>query len=300
MPYRRPDPRGHHGGMSLLVRAPELAGEIARGLKPRLLDVRWRLDRPEGRIDYLDGHIPGAVYVDLERELAAPGSPDAGRHPLPAEPDFAAAVRRWGISDGDRVVVYDDNDGVPAARAWWLLRAHGVDVRVLDGGLRAWLRHGLRLERGDVSVRTGRWDGAGVYRSATATIDEAATAPHTGVLVDVRAPQHYRGAVPGLDPSAGHIPGAVNLPTVTHIGPDGLLRSPDEIAAALAAAGVRQDADVVVYCSSGIPSMHSALAFALAGIRPRVFVGSWSLWSRSPGRPVAIGTSPADAVIAAY
>jgi len=288
---------------SLIVRAPELAGELARGEAPRLLDVRWRLDRPEGRIDYLEGHIPGAAYVDLERELSAPGSPDEGRHPLPAASDFGAAVRRWGISDGDRVVVYDDNDGVPAARAWWLLRQHGIAARVLDGGLRAWLRHGLRLERGDVSPRPGRWSGvpAGVgLAEAIATIDDAALAPHSGVLVDVRAPQHYRGTVTGLDPAAGHIPGAVNLPTVTHIGADGLLRHPDEIAASLVSAGVGGDRDVVVYCSSGIPSMHSALAFELAGIRPRVFVGSWSLWSRSPGRPVAIGASPADTVVAAY
>ncbi|HYP73243.1 MAG TPA: sulfurtransferase [Microbacterium sp.] len=285
---------------SLLVPAAELSAELAHGGGPRLLDVRWRLDRPEGRIDYLEGHIPGAVYVDLERELSAPGSPEAGRHPLPGAADFAAAVRRWGISDGDRVVVYDDNDGVPAARAWWLLRRHGIDARVLDGGLRAWLRHGLRLERGDISPRPGRWSGGPGSDDRVATIDDAALAPRIGVLVDARAPQHYRGTVTGLDPAAGHIPGAVNLPTVTHIGADGLLRRADEIAASLASIGVDGGRDVVVYCSSGIPSMHSALAFELAGIRPRVFVGSWSLWSRSAGRPVAIGASPADTVVAAY
>lgn len=286
--------------MSPLVRAPELAGELARGEKPRLLDVRWRLDRPEGRIEYLEGHIPGALYVDLERELAAPGAPELGRHPLPADVDFIAAVRRWGIASGDRVVVYDDNDGVPAARAWWMLRQHGFDVRVLDGGLRSWLRHGLRLERGDVSVRASQWQPASSYAGAVASIDEAAVTPQHGVLVDVRAPQHYRGAVSGLDPSAGHIPGAVNLPTVTHIGPEGLLRPVGEITGYLAGAGIAPGVDVVVYCSSGIPSMHSALAFAVAGIHPRVFVGSWSQWSRSEGRPVAIGASPADTIVASY
>lgn len=286
--------------MSPLVRAPELAGELARGEKPRLLDVRWRLDRPEGRIEYLEGHIPGALYVDLERELAAPGAPDSGRHPLPADADFIAAVRRWGIARGDRVVVYDDNDGVPAARAWWMLRQHGLDVRVLDGGLRSWLRHGLRLERGDVSVRPSQWEPARHYADAVASIDDAALTPQHGVLVDVRAPQHYRGAVAGLDPSAGHIPGAVNLPTVTHIGPEGLLRPVAEIAGYLAGAGISPGVDVVVYCSSGIPSMHSALAFTVAGIHPRIFVGSWSQWSRSAGRPVAIGASPADTIVASY
>lgn len=288
------------GARDLLVRAPALAGEIARGEKPRLLDVRWRLDRPEGRLDYLEGHIPGAVYVDLERELAAPRSPEHGRHPLPAADDFRASVRRWGISAGDRVVVYDDNESVPAARAWWLLRQHGIDVRVLDGGLRAWLRHGLRLERGDVAARAGSWDGAALWRGATATIDEAALAPHTGTLVDVRAPHHYRGAAAGYDPAAGHIPGAVNLPTATHIAADGMLRRADEIAASLRVAGVDGGRGVVVYCNSGIPSMHSALAYAVAGVHARVFVGSWSLWSRSAGRPVAIGPTPSDTVIAAY
>ncbi|MFT3797320.1 sulfurtransferase [Microbacterium sp.] len=290
--------------MSPLVRAGELAGELASGAvtgrAPRVLDVRWRLDRPEGRIDYLEGHIPGAVFVDLERELAAPGRPEAGRHPLPAEADFRAAVRRWGIAAGDRVVVYDDNDAVPAARAWWLLRQYGVDVRVLDGGLRSWLRHGLRLERGDVSVRPSRWEGAPPRTDAVASIDDAALAPQVGVLVDVRAPQHYRGAVPGLDPAAGHIPGAINLPTVTHISPEGLLRRGEAIGAQLAHLGIGPDDEVVLYDGSGIASMHSALAFTLAGYRPRVFVGSWSQWARSEGRPVAVGPSPAGTIVAAY
>ncbi|WP_431802702.1 sulfurtransferase [Microbacterium sp. bgisy203] len=285
---------------SPLVSAPELAAEIAHGARPRLLDVRWRLDRPEGRPDYLEGHLPGAVYVDLERELAAPGHPEAGRHPLPTDADLHEAVRRWGVNVGDRVVVYDDNEGVPAARAWWLLRRNGIDVRLLDGGLRAWFRHGLRLERGDTAVRRGTWSGESDYRDAVADIDDAALAPHHGVLVDVRAPQHYRGAVAGLDPAAGHIPGAVNIPTVTHIGPDGLLRGPSEIRATLAVHGIVPGTRVVLSCASGIPSMHSALAFETAGVTARVFVGSWSLWSRSAGRPIAIGASPFDVVVAGY
>lgn len=286
--------------MSPLVRALELADELARGTKLRLLDVRWRLDRPEGRIEYLDGHIPGAIYVDLERELAAPGAPEHGRHPLPAAADFRTVIRRWGISSGDRIVVYDDNDAVPAARAWWMLRQQGFDVRVLDGGLRSWLSHGLRLERRDGYVRPSQWDGKPQYPEALAEIEEVARIPQHGVLIDVRAPHHYRGAVAGLDPSAGHIPGAVNLPTVTHIGPDGLLRTPEEIRANARELGITADVDVVVYCNSGIPSMHSALAFAVAGIHPRVFVGSWSQWSRSEGRPVAIGASPAGTVVASF
>ncbi len=282
--------------MSPLVRVDELAAEIESGAAIRLLDVRWRLDRVEGRPDYLAGHLPGAVYVDLERELAQPGMPERGRHPLPDAADLAAAVVRWGVRPGDRIVAYDDNDGVAAARAWWVLRRHGIDVRVLDGGFRAWIASGRRLESSDRAATSGtlRLAAAG---GGVADIDDAALAPSRGVLLDVRAPRHYRGQAIGTDPAAGHIPGARNLPTVAHIGPDGLLRSPDEIRSTLAGVGVGPDTDVVVYCSSGIASAHTALAFAVAGYpRVRVFVGSWSEWSRQRGRPVATGPSPAAAI----
>lgn len=282
--------------MSPLVSVDDLAAEIASGAPVRLLDVRWRLDRAEGRPDYLSGHLPGAVYVDLERELARPGLPELGRHPLPDRADLEAAVRRWGVAAGDRLVAYDDNDGVAAARAWWLLRRHGLDVRVLDGGFRAWVASGQRLERSDRAAIPSDLElpvGAG----GLADIEDAARAPRRGVLLDVRAPQHYRGQIGGVDPVAGHIPGAVNLPTVTHIAPDGFLRGPAEIRAALAAVGVEHDTEVVITCSSGIASAHTALAFAVAGYPDaRVFPGSWSQWSRDRGRPVATGPSPAAAI----
>lgn len=282
--------------MSPLVSVDDLAAELAAGLPVRLLDVRWRLDRTEGRPDYLSGHLPGAVYVDLERELARPGRPEQGRHPLPARADLEAAVRRWGVQPGDRLVAYDDNDGVAAARAWWLLRRHGLDVRVLDGGFRAWIASGRRLERSDRAATSGLIR-LGEARGGWADIDEAAVAPRRGVLLDVRAPQHYRGQVAGLDPVAGHIPGAINLPTVTHIGPNGLLRGAEEIRAALATVGIARDTEVVVTCSSGIASAHTALAFAVADYpRVRVFAGSWSQWSRDRGRPVATGPAPAAAI----
>lgn len=288
---------GDDGGMSPLVRVDELVAELSAGAPVRLLDVRWRLNQPEGRPDYLAAHLPGAVYVDLERELARPGRPEEGRHPLPERADLEASVRRWGVRAGDRVVAYDDNDGVAAARAWWTLRRHGVDVRVLDGGFRAWIAAGLRVEASDRAVRPG--DVVLTASDAgTASIDDAARAPRTGVLVDARAPQHYRGQVPGVDPVAGHIPGAVNIPTVSHIAADGLLRPAAEIRATLAGHGIAPGIDVVVYCSSGIPSTHSALAFAVAGIEARVFVGSWSQWARSPGRPVARGAGDEHVVAA--
>lgn len=282
--------------MSVLVRVDELAAELERDAPVRLLDVRWRLDQPEGRPAYLAGHLPGAVYVDLERELARPGRPDEGRHPLPTAIDLTVALRRWGVNDGDQVVVYDDNDGVPAARAWWLLRRLDIDVRVLDGGFRAWVQSGGRLEHSDRAVRSGTLSVADPGNRGVADIDQTALAPRVGVLVDVRAPQHYRGVASGLDPATGHIPGAVNIPTVSHIGPDGLLRGADEIRATLTAHGIHAETAVVLYCSSGIPSTHSALAFAIAGVDTRIFPGSWSQWARSPGRPVAVGAEPAGLI----
>ena len=257
----------------------------------RLLDVRWRLDLPEGRPAYLSGHLPGAVYVDLEQELTRPGHPEEGRHPLPHLADLQQAARRWGIGEGDLVVAYDDNDGVAASRAWWLLRRRGVDIRVLDGGLRAWIEDGQLLEGGDVRPRPGdvvlHDDDPG-----TATIEETARAPRTGVLIDARAPLHYRGAAPTPDPSAGHIPGAINIPTLSHVANDGRLRTSDDVRRTLTDAGADPDAPVVVYCSSGIAAAHTTLALSAARIDARVFPGSWSRWSRTRGRPIAVGPTP--------
>jgi thiosulfate/3-mercaptopyruvate sulfurtransferase len=267
-----------------------LPGALAASTPVRLLDVRWRLDRPEGRPAYLSGHLPGAVYVDLERELADPGHPEAGRHPVPSLDDLQSAARRWGLRNGDIVVAYDDNDGVAAARAWWLLRHRGVDIRVLDGGLQEWARSGELLERGDVAPELGNVT-LTQSDAGEASIDDAARAPHLGVLLDVRSPHHYRGGAPAVDPVSGHIPGAINLPTIIHLDSGGRLRSPDEIVGLLASIG-HTDEPIVVYCSSGIASAHTALALATAGIHAKVYPGSWSQWARSPGRAVAVGSTP--------
>lgn len=269
----------------------ELVGALGAERRVRLLDVRWRLDVPEGRPAYLAGHLPGAVYVDLERELARPGHPEAGRHPLPTAADLERSVQRWGVRSGDLVVAYDDIDGVAAARAWWLLRRRGVDIRVLDGGLRAWIAAGQLLDTHDVAPRRG--DAVLVDADpGTVSIDEVVFVPRSGVLVDARAPRHYRGQPSPTDPVSGHIPGAINLPTVTYIASDGRLKPEAQIRASAAARGISADVPVAVYCSSGIASAHTALALSRIGVEPRVFPGSWSQWSRTRGRAFAVGPAP--------
>ena len=279
--------------MSNLIDSSSLADALYARQPVRLLDVRWRLDAPEGRPAYLERHIPRAVYVDLEHDLSRPGNPQDGRYPLPSLSELEASARRWGIDDGDLVVAYDDNDGVAAARAWWLLRRRGVDIRVLDGGIRGWIGAGLPLQTGDYVPRPGSVRLLDID-PGTVTLSETARAPHDGHLVDARAPHHYRGRVQGQDPYAGHIPGAVNIPTVAHIANDGTLRHPEVIRQTLRSAGIDDDRPVVLYCGAGIASALSALAFAEAGIETRVFPGSWSQWSRTPGAPVAVGAAPGD------
>jgi len=281
------------------VLSPAELAAARHGPRPvRLLDVRWRLDLPEGRPAYLAGHLPGAVYVDLERELAEPGHPEEGRHPLPRLPRLQAAARRWGLRAGDLAVAYDDNDGVAAARLWWLLHRRGVDVRVLDGGLRGWIGAGGLLDGGDVLPEPGDIVLAAAD-PGSADIEDAAEAAVRGTLIDARSPQHYRGSVAGADPVAGHIPGARNIPTLAHIDPEGRLRDPLHIRSVLARAGIRTGDGIVVSCGSGIAAAHTALALAHAGLDARVFPGSWSQWSRTPGRPVAVGPDPWGDVVAA-
>ncbi|MCR2762363.1 sulfurtransferase [Microbacterium sp. zg.B48] len=277
--------------MALLISPPELVDLHDSGAPVRLLDVRWRLDRPQGRPDYLDGHLPGAVYVDLDHELARKGEPAEGRHPLPTREALQDSARRWGLRAGETVVVYDDVQSVAAARAWWLLTRCGVDdVRVLDGGLRAWIAADLPLETGDLQPPRGDIT-LTEPTGGIATIDQVAAWPRAGVLLDVRAPERYRGDIEPLDPVAGHVPGAVNLPTVVHLEA-GRFRDPTAIRAAFAAAGVAEGARVAAYCGSGITAAHTALAGALAGIEVVVFPGSWSEWSNTRGRLIATGPTP--------
>ncbi|WP_300591265.1 sulfurtransferase [Microbacterium sp.] len=275
---------------SPLISAHELHDLLEAGAGIRLLDVRYRLDKPDGRDDYRAGHLPGAVYVDMDTELATHGAPSEGRHPLPSRETLQDAARRWGLHAGDTVVVYDDFRSVSAARAWWLLRGADVaDIRVLDGGLSAWRAAGFPLETGEVSPEPGSIVFNGV--DAGISIDEAAAWPQRGVLLDARAPERYRGESEPFDPVAGHIPGAVNLPA------DAVLEganfaSPAAIRAAFEGAGVSDLTPAAAYCGSGLTAAHTALAGAVAGVEVVVYPGSWSQWSNTPGRPVATGAEP--------
>lgn len=278
----------------VLVDAHGLADALAGDRPPVVLDVRWVLGVTDGREQHLAGHVPGAVFVDLETELAAPPSPAAGRHPLPDPADLQAAARRWGVRGDRGVVVYDAVGGTSAARGWWLLRwaGHG-EVRILDGGLSAWEAAGLALEEGE--VRPGPGDVV-VSPGAMPVLDAdgAAALAASGVLLDARAGERYRGEVEPVDPRAGHVPGAVSAPTTGNLAPDGTFLDDAALRsrfAGLGVAGATAEADdrpaVGVYCGSGVTAAHEVAALATVGIDAALYVGSWSQWSHDPARPAA-------------
>jgi thiosulfate/3-mercaptopyruvate sulfurtransferase len=277
--------------MSNFVSAEELNDLREQGAPVRVIDVRWRLDRPDGRAEYRQGHVPGAVYVPLDTELSTHGAASEGRHPLPSTETLQDAVRRWGVNDGDLVVAYDDFRGLAAARAWWLLRQAGIDARVLDGGITGWVAAGFPVDTDDVVPEPGDAVLSEIGADAL-SIDEAAAFPASGVLLDVRAPERYRGDSEPLDPVAGHIPGAVNLPTMLHLDAEGRLLDPATIRETLAGVGVQNGTPVAAYCGSGVTAAHTALVLDEVGIAAKVFPGSWSQWSNTPGRPVATGDQP--------
>ena len=252
-----------------------------------VLDVRYRMGGSPGYGEFLEGHIPGAVYVDLDADLAdRPGK--GGRHPLPDEARFQAAMRRAGVSMHRRVVVYDDWDGRAAARAWWLLRYHGhPDVQVLDGGWRSWREQGGDVEKGEPRPH-GEGDFTVSAEKGMRAV-EADGVLEVAVLVDARAAERYRGEVEPIDPVAGHIPGAVNVPTEASVDDNGQFRPPDDLRATYSAVGASADADVAAYCGSGVTAAHAVLAMEVAGIRAALYPGSWSGWIADPDRPVETG-----------
>lgn len=276
-----------------LISAPDLARLLASTEldHPVVLDVRYRMGGVGGPDEYAAGHVPGAAYVDLEADLADPPGP-RGRHPLPDVARFEQAMRRAGVSGDLPVVAYDDWEGRAAARCWWLLRYHGHrDVRVLDGGWPAWVGGGGAVDTGNAIPTPGSFSarpGQVPVLEAGDVLDFAAK--HT--LVDARAPERYRGEVEPIDPVAGHIPGAVNVPTGRNLREDGTFLEPDELRRIYGEVLRVDGGDVAAYCGSGVTAAHDVLALAVAGIDAALYPGSWSEWVADPTRPVE--TSPVD------
>jgi thiosulfate/3-mercaptopyruvate sulfurtransferase len=249
-------------------------------------DVRWYLDGRSGRAAYDSGHVPGAVFVDLDSMLASPPSAEAGRHPLPDPRVFAAALGELGISDDDTVVAYDDAGGVVAARLVWLLRATGHAATLLDGGLAAWPGP---LETSATDRPAARFTARPWPPELLASPDDAADPAN--VVLDARDRNRYRGEVEPVDPRAGHIPGARSWPARENLDPDGTLLPVGELRRRLTGLGIDSpQTPVISYCGSGVSACHTLLVLEQAGLgEGRLYPGSWSQWSSDPARPAATG-----------
>ena len=257
-------------------------------------DVRWYLDGRSGRAAYDAGHLPGAVFVDLDRWLAAHGSPAEGRHPLPEPEVFAEGMATLGIGDDSVVVAYDDSGGIIASRLVWMLRVTGHDAALLDGGLAAWARElsraEVRLPPADFAVRPWPSRAVGQHRRRRAA--------RAGVtVIDARQRERFLGGPDPVDPRSGHIPGARSLDCRGNLGPDGrLLPIPvlqQRFSAVGIAGGPEAGDDVISYCGSGVSACLNLIAMEHAGLGGgRLYPGSWSQWSNDLDRPVA--TDPDD------
>ncbi len=254
-----------------------------------VVDCRFALGDPDaGRQAYLEAHIPGAVYLSLDADMSS--FPGPGRHPLPTPVDFATTLGALGIGNDARIVAYDDAGGGIASRLWWMLRSLGHDeVALLDGGWPAWLAAGMPtgneppLRTPEVFVAPHDWAGV---------IDGTELERRLGqvMLVDARAPERYRGETEPLDPVAGHIPSAVNLPFGDNLDAEGRFRSTAELGERFSGLG----GDIVAYCGSGVTACHDILAMELAGITGvTLYPGSWSDWSTAGGE-VAVGADPGE------
>ncbi|MEQ4208755.1 sulfurtransferase [Actinopolymorpha sp. B9G3] len=283
--------------MSALISVSELSETLRSDRPPAVLDVRWALTGPPGRSRYDVGHIPGARFVDLDKDLSAPpgGSGQrygGGRHPLPDAEAFSQAMRQAGVWADRAVVVYGEQDGFGPARAWWCLRYFGhTAVQFLDGGFPAWMAAGLQVESTTPDVAPGDFE-AQPGGMALLDADGTARMAREGVLLDARAGERYRGESELVDPVAGHIPGALNAPTDANTSGSGGFRAAAELRKRFAGLGVKPESPVGVYCGSGVSAAHEVLALELAGIPAALYVGSWSDWVSDPSRPVATGTHP--------
>jgi thiosulfate/3-mercaptopyruvate sulfurtransferase len=283
---------------STLIDASTLR-ELAGKPEVAVIDCRFDLLNPEGgRRAYLAGHIPGARYADLNKDLSAPISPNSGRHPLPAPRDFSATLGRLGIGNATQVIAYDDAGGSFAARLWWLLRWLGHrSVAALDGGIKAWTAAGGSLESGEEKPLPKEIPGGRISPQAdnAAVIDTAHIAAFLtdpgNLLVDARAAERFAGSVEPIDAVAGHIAGAVNHPFSVNLGPDGrFLPAPDLKRLWDARLAGRQAAHLAAMCGSGVTACHNLLSLEVAGLGgAKLYAGSWSEWIRDPNRPVARG-----------
>jgi thiosulfate/3-mercaptopyruvate sulfurtransferase len=278
---------------SPLISTQELAAILGQpGL--RIADCRFDLARPDfGHQSYLEAHIPGAFYADLNRDLAAVPSSNTGRHPLPDPTQFSNLLASWGIQPGVKVVVYDAVGGSFASRLWWMLHAMGhVDVVVLDGGYGKWLKETRPLTQGNETIKPTQYHYSAQFNPSmyvTTSQVEKTRATGISVLIDARARERYLGLTEPIDPVAGHIPGALNRFHAENLTPEGTfkpaLQLKQEFSTLL---GDTPSNQAIVYCGSGVTSCFHLVAMALAGLDPaRLYIGSWSEWIRDPEHPVA-------------
>lgn len=288
--------------MHPLIAPDRLAELLDSATPPTVLDVRWRLTGPPGRADYDTGHLPGAVFLDVDTELAAPpGEPGhpgwSGRHPLPDAAALQHELRSAGVRDDTAVVAYDEADGSVAARAWWLLRWAGhSQVAVLDGGYRAWMARDLPVTGELPEPRPGTFT-VGPGSMPVLDAERAAALARDGALLDARARPRYRGEVEPVDSRAGHVPGARSAPVSALSGSDGCWLPPARLAELAAGWGAGDGVPVAVYCGSGVTACALVLALEVAGVTTpqqpaALYPGSWSHWSADPSRPIATGADP--------
>lgn len=275
----------------ILITARELAELISCGQPVSVLDVRWELAEPDGREAHSRGHVPGAVYVSLDEELSDHGVVGRGRHPLPSGAALQESARCWGLRNGVPVVVYDDWNRAGSARAWWVLTAAGIpEVRILDGGMSAWIAAGGDLETGAVTRQPGdvivRFPD--LYHGALPTLTADEIAGFEGVLLDARAPERFRGETEPVDPVAGHIPGARNAPSTAALNADGTFLAEKDLTRFFEERGVA-GGEVGAYCGSGVTAAVTIAALRATGVEAKLFPGSWSQWSNDPSREIATG-----------
>lgn len=282
-----------HAVYTTLISARELAAHL-EDERFAIIDVRHDLAQPEawGEAQYRSAHIPGALFAHIDRDLSAPKTGRNGRHPLPAPEVAAALFGRLGIDASHQVIAYDQGSGMYASRLWWMLRWLGHDaVAVLDGGFDRWVKEGLPVTPTVPHVHEVNF----VARPVACAVDAATVQANLDggamVLIDARAPERYRGEVEPLDPTAGHIPGALNRPYPNNLGPDGTFKPAAVLRGEFEALLQGSAGPVVVHqCGSGVSACHNVLAMEVAGLPgTRLYPGSWSEWCADPARPIARG-----------